>query len=113
MMNKIRIGRTIYKIKYVDYLDEEDGTMGKIRFNNTTKNKNLILIDKNLSERNKQLVLFHEIIHGIFYDLSKRNNRRKQIDFGFKQFYQHLNKDEDLIDDIAKASLNVFKVKGI
>lgn len=79
---KLKIGGHQFRVELVEGNNlDEDNTCGKC-----DKNKNTILISKSLSQSQKEVTLFHEIIHAVNGELEE-----EIVDSLAEQLYQVLS----------------------
>jgi len=116
MKRKIRIGNIIYKIvrqnKIKDMRTGKYSANGKLIINGEINcypkkpKSNLIKIRKDLKKSEEQFVLFHEISHGILYELRSKTPIKEN-----KKLITKLNKNEDFVSCLAEILQRTFKLK--
>ena len=111
MKKQIKIGRTNYKIFVSHYIDDKY-SLGKIRFGGNIRKKNIILIDKEQSKKKQMEVLYHEIVHGLLYELSKSSKKKVTVRGKKINYYEYLTRDEDLVDSLSMLLLKTFTIKN-
>lgn len=107
---KIKINRTTYEIKFVDKLSNGNGKWdGQVHFDGrdnsgyTKKRRNMIEIVKG---EHKEHILFHEIVHILFSELSASKPHLKRLS-------DKCNNDENFVDGLAFLMMDCFEVKEI
>jgi hypothetical protein len=105
----IKIGTNKYKVEEVNEIGNKfinlfraSEALGEIHFPSCTKSRTVkkILIKRDRDKAEKQMTLFHEIAHGLCYELAKR----------YTEFYD-LNDNEKFIDYFASKLMTCFKIK--
>jgi len=100
-IKNIKIGKSVYEIKEKRKIKVNlfglfgfSKIQGRINYA-----KGTIDILKSLSSEEKKSVLYHEVSHGILYELQKK--------------YRFINRnDEEQTDDLKDILLNLFKIKN-
>ena len=92
-MNKINICGVTYRIKEVDEIPPEN--KGELVQGDITYHTGIIQLRKDMPEEIKRQTLIHEWVHGMFVMIGRND----------------LSEDETLVQNVALAINNTFKVK--
>lgn len=92
MKNSVNILGLPYTIKEVQVINKEQFTLGQIDYVNLE-----ILIDESLSNEKKELILLHEILHGICEAIGADElNENEQVIQGLSSSLYHLLKSQTI-----------------
>jgi len=96
---KIKVGEEEYRIRLVRYL-KKCRNKKQIVAGDFSCKRNEIKIKNNISEKQKEETLYHEIAHAILYELGKYNKPIQKL------FY-----NENFIDRLGKILSQTFKIR--
>lgn len=110
---RIKIGKKNYQVVEVDEVTPKDRNDKRVKAGThyfagfIDYGKKIIEINKKMDWKNKKNTFFHEIAHGIIFELGKvyKLGRFKCLDTN------KLRNNEEFIDDLSRIMCDVFKVK--
>jgi hypothetical protein len=88
LIDKVKIGVSEYDVDFVEAVHKDRLLLGQIDYQNLT-----IRVDKDYPILTQKITLLHEILHGLFYEISE----------------DELRENEKLVDQLARLLFQLIK----